>query len=238
MRTVPQEPRVRLGAALGAMRALTRNPDDTAQVFRIIDALSGRHAVRFLEKWRATPGSRRLLEQRPNLLQALTDTQRLRALPEGSLGRAYLEFLGNEGITTEGLIAASVEGRDRDASEELAYVRNRMRDMHDLWHVVTGYHGDLLGEAALLAFSFGQTRNPGIAFIVFIAFARGRTKDARRFIMEGLRRGLGCEWLPAVDWENLLPLPLDEVRARLRVGAPPIYTPYRSSQYFADRAAA
>jgi ubiquinone biosynthesis protein COQ4 len=70
-----------------------------------------------------------------------------------------------------------------------------------------------------------------------MAVLRGRAVRMRRLIANGLARGLRAEWLPEQDWEALLPLPLDEVRRRLRVGPPPSYEPYRSSQYFADRAA-
>jgi ubiquinone biosynthesis protein COQ4 len=220
------------------MRALRKNPDDTAQVFRIVAALSGRHAERLLARLRATPQGRHLLEARPNLLDALTDTDGLRALPEESLGRAYLDFLEREGITTEGLVRASLEGRDPEVPADVAYVRNRVRDMHDLWHVVTGYQGDLLGEAALLAFTFGQTRNPGLLFIVSVALLKGRTANARRFILEGFRRGIAARWLPEQDWESLLARPLADARRELGVGAPPVYQPYRSTQYFADRASA
>jgi ubiquinone biosynthesis protein COQ4 len=121
-----------------------------------------------------------------------------------------------------------------------------IRDSHDLWHVVTGYHGDLIGEAALLAFSFAQTWNPGVGFIVAAAMVQtGRlrrrfrslglvsdvetTIDPRVLMVQGLIRGMRAEWLVAQDWEALLPLPLEQVRARLGVGEPPVYKPVRTT---------
>jgi ubiquinone biosynthesis protein COQ4 len=77
-----------------------------------------------------------------------------------------------------------------------------------------------------------------VAFIVLVALVQGRTVHARRFILQGLRRGLRARWLPAEDWEALLPLPLTEVRERLALGPPPRYETYRSEQYRADQAAA
>lgn len=84
-------------------------------------------------------------------------------MPAGSLGREYLHFLERENITAQGLVQASdVEpGASWQDDAHLVYLRDRLRDTHDLWHVVTGYHGDLVGEGALLAFSFAQTWNPG-----------------------------------------------------------------------------
>jgi len=169
----------------------------------------------------------------------MLDRQALLGLPEGSLGREYLRFLDREGITTEGLVDASRAGRHEDGSvsPELVYLRNRMRDSHDLWHVVTGYHGDLIGEASLLAFTFAQTRNPGIGLVVAAAWLRGRESSVRRMIRRGFLRGRRAAWLPDVRWEELLHLPVAEVRRRLNVDAPPEYQPVRTSDYLGAQAA-
>jgi len=53
---------------------------------------------------------------------------------------------------------------------------------------------------------------------------------ARETILDGYRRGRRAAWLPAVAWEELLALPLDEVRARLSAGEPVVYREIRSSQ--------
>lgn len=233
--------KMRFRDAARSMRALLQNPDDTAQAFRVIEALSGANGEKTLARLKDTPTGRKLLDERPALLARLVDHAMLRALPSGTLGRAYLDFLSAEGITAEGLAAASVEARatnDPTMPADLSFLRDRMRDQHDLWHVVTGYKGDLLGEAALLAFSFAQTRNPGVGFIVAIALLRGREPSVRRFIAGGLVRGLKAAWLPAVEWEDWLALPLAEVRRRLNVGEPPEYAPVRTTQYFANREAA
>jgi ubiquinone biosynthesis protein COQ4 len=94
-----------------------------------------------------------------------------------------------------------------------------MRDMHDLWHVITGYQTDLLGEAALLAFSSAQLRHPGIGFIAAIALVLTDTPYYRRFIVKGFRQGRNAAWLPAQPWEELLSKPLSEVRERLGIVA-------------------
>jgi ubiquinone biosynthesis protein COQ4 len=233
-------PRIRVGDAARAMKALMNNPEDTSQVFLIIEALSGNNGVRTLERFKRTKGGRDLLRERPRLIATLEDRESLRLLPDGTLGREYLRFLDSEGITAAGLEQASIDGRKRDPESvppDHDFFRNRMRDQHDLWHVVTGYKGDLVGEAALLAFSFAQTRNPGVGFIVGMAVLRGREIGVRKLVLQGFLRGLRAEWLPPVKWESLLALPLDEVRRQLGVGAPPSYTAYRSAEYLRVRAA-
>ena len=218
-------------AALPAMARLVADPDDTAQVFTIIQALSFGTPERMLERFRRSPSGRRILAERRSLLPTLSNRAALEAMPPESLGRAYLAFLDAEGITAGGLVEASETGfrGEPPDDEALELVVDRLRDQHDLWHTVTGYHGDLIGEAALLAFTFAQTSNPGVALIASIG--RFMTRDlpgARDTIATGLHRGRAALWLPAQDWEALLPLPLADVRARLRVGPVPAYAPVYS----------
>ncbi|HMJ15715.1 MAG TPA: Coq4 family protein, partial [Polyangiaceae bacterium] len=154
-----------------------------------------------------------------------------------SLGRAYLAFVESEGITAQGLVEASRVRDEEEVDPDLEYLRNRMRDTHDVWHAVTGYKGDLIGEAALLAFTLIQTRNPGIALIVSAAFLRGREIGLRRQIIQGLARGLKARWFVGFDWEKALARPLADVRSELRVGPAPEYVAVRTSQLTTSMAA-
>ncbi len=229
-------------AALAALRRLVADPDDTQQVFRVIEALSGRSGARSLRRFRRTATGVRVLGERRKLLELLADRERLERLPQGSLGRAYLAFLDAEGITAAGLVSASEMGaaRWRTAEPDDAQLfADRMRDMHDLWHAVTGYKGDLIGEAALLAFSFAQTWNVGVGVIVALGLYKLDGLPARRLVLGGFARGLAARWLPAADWEALLPRPLADVRRELKLGAPPRYAPLRTSdaRYVEARAA-
>jgi ubiquinone biosynthesis protein COQ4 len=229
----PPRKRVQPIRALRAVRALIANPDDTAKVFDIIDALSGNAGERSFQRFRSTETGRRILEEKRNLLATLDDRESLKLLPQGTLGRVYAEFTEREQITGKGLADASMtaERRERalDPDRELFFAR--LRDMHDLWHVATGYGRDLVGEAALLAFSYAQTRNRGIGFIVAVAWLRasGDFSYARPVIVDGYRRGKRAEWLPGQDWEWLLTQPLTAVRERLGLGEPPAYEEKRSA---------
>jgi ubiquinone biosynthesis protein COQ4 len=209
-----------------AIASLAHNPDDTAQVFALIEALSGISTPRRIA--RRLSGSRIWIE-RPDILAHLTDRDALARMPEGSLAHAYLSFVESEGITAEGLRRASDLGEaDREIDPDLEYVRRRMRDIHDLWHTVLGYRGDVLGEASVLAFTFAQTRNPAIGALVLLGLAKLHTREARRLIVAALLRGFRAAAFPEQEWEALLPLPLDEVRRRLRAGPPPEYLPVRT----------
>jgi len=240
-RPAPPE-RVRPLEAIRGLRAIVRNPDDTGQVFRVIRALGGRSFERTLRRVRSDPTGRRILAERRRLLPALADRERLRALPQGTLGREYARFLDAEGISPEGLLRASAEAREREGPHRLGpegeVLGDRLREMHDLWHVVTGYGRDLVGEASLLAFTYAQTRSRGIGALVAVGcwrLWRAGQREAVDTIRGGYRRGRRAALLPAADWEALLELPLPEVRRRLRVEPVGPYPPLRSP---AARAAA
>ena len=109
-----------------------------------------------------------------------------------------------------------------------------MRDTHDLWHAATGYKGDVLGELSLLAFTVAQNWNTAVVMIILAALFKGLNRSETGTIVDGYRRGRAAAWLPDQEWEALLPLPLGEVRKRLKLGAPPVYTAIRTTELRAE----
>jgi ubiquinone biosynthesis protein COQ4 len=240
-RPTQRRPGLDVRRALRAARELVHNPDDLPKVFTVIESLSGGTMSHIRKRLERSEGGRRLLGDQPQIVEHLIDRAHLAALPEGSLGRAYLAFVEREGISAEGIRDAASQGESGhgmfDGVE--AYVHQRMRDTHDLWHAAIGYGGDILGEVALLAFTLAQTRNPAIALLVGVGLVKTiGSPVARATILEGFRRGRSAAWLPEQEWESMLALPLDEVRDRLRLGAPPVYVPVTTAELRAERAAA
>ena len=226
--------RIRLREARRAMRALLEDPDDTAQAFKVIAAMSGSSGKRLFERFRRSPMGARILREERNLVDLIGDMDKLRAMPSRSLGQGIADFYATEQLSAQGLVAASEAGfADRapaEISEEERSFQMRLRDLHDVFHVLAGYGRDLRGEAAVLAFTLAQTRNPGIGYIVLSVLMRaGFRSDMGKLIRQGFRRGLRANWLLDQDWEALLPQPIDELRERLRVGPPPIYEQVRSA---------
>src|SRR5262245_46544286 len=87
-----------------ALKKLTDDPQRTEEVFEIIRALAGNSFERSYQRFCAHPDGRRLLQERPSLLAVLSDRDGLRALPEGSFGRAYLEFMETAQLDAKGLV--------------------------------------------------------------------------------------------------------------------------------------
>jgi ubiquinone biosynthesis protein COQ4 len=214
--------------ALRSVRALIANPESTGEVFKIIEALKGSSLARAAQRLAASPEGRELLLRKPDILPVLSDRQRLRAMPEGSLGRAYLDFVESQYLSADGLVEASEEaprGRENNADER--WLANRLRDIHDLQHVMCGYGRDELGELCLLSFMVTQTPNRGIAFIIFMAKRKFRQEapqvPVEICVAEGRRMGDAATWFATVNWEERLAEPLLELRAELGLQKPTVY---------------
>jgi ubiquinone biosynthesis protein COQ4 len=218
--------------ALRGVRGILADPTATEEAFRIIRAVDGGGIDRLYARFQATPRGRALLSERPRLLPVLKDQDGLRAMPEGSLGRAYLAFCDKEGINSGGLVDASDLEARALLDEELLYMADRMRDSHDLWHVVVGCRTDLGGELAILAFTTAQTESFGVGLLTLAGYARSYTlpadfgEEGRRLVRAAWARARNAEWLPIARWEELLPVPLEEVRSRLNLDVMPLYEPY------------
>jgi ubiquinone biosynthesis protein COQ4 len=219
-------PRKEWGAAFGALQRLLRDKDDTAEVFEIMRALNGDSTRKGYYKLLSTAEGGRLAYAHEDLAEKLSDRAWLATLPPGSLGAVYRDFTDTGGVTPMGLVEVSSQVMD-GFEHPVAWYGRRIRDAHDLWHVTTGYGLDSLGEACLVAFSYAQTRSLGWAFIAVGAAFKSRKAPTRQpyvaAIREGYARGKAARWLPAQDWVALLPLPIEDVRARLNLAPPPVY---------------
>ena len=219
-------PRREWGTAFSALRRLLRDKDATEEVFEIMRALNGASTRKGYHRLLSTAEGGRLAYRGEDLAAKLGDRAWLASLPPGSLGAVYRDFTDTGGVTPQGLIDVSNQVMN-SIEHPVAWYGRRIRDAHDLWHVVTGYGLDSLGEACLVAFSYPQTRSLGWAFIAAGAAFKSRKAPVKqpyvRAIREGYARGKAAAWLPAVDWTALLHLPLEDVRARLGLAPPPVY---------------
>jgi ubiquinone biosynthesis protein COQ4 len=221
--------RVQPVRAFRALRRLIANKEDTTQVFEIMNALAGgsvRHGyLRLLDQ---VEGGRQAFLM-TELADRLHDTAWLQSLPKGSVGQAYLEFIGERNLSAYGLASESQKVADTEieAAHPHAWYARRLRDVHDIWHILTGYRTDALGEACVVAFSLPQTRSLGFGLIaagVAVQFARARTGyPCARAVVQAYQRGKRAAWLPGLDYEALLAEPLESARARLGLTPPTLY---------------
>jgi len=216
-------------------------PGDVVLGARVFFSLGGHDEEPTWQRFRRTARGRRLLEHATPYPPLFDDLEALRALPAGTLGREYVRDLDARGIDPAELAARTEEAYgERRFTAEHAYVRDRVRRAHDLFHTLTGHGIDVIGEAGVLAFTFGQTGNKGWAMLVLLnlltCLARGRPGCAV-VAWKGFRCGRRARFLPAVDdWDRLLRLPLAEARAELGVPAAEPYRPLTLDEVFAQPA--
>jgi ubiquinone biosynthesis protein COQ4 len=218
----PRAP-LRWRRAWRSLRALLADSDDTAKAIDLSYAIGQSDFERTFQRFLATPSGLRLIERRPALADALAERPELERMAPGSLGRAYLDYLDRNGYSATGLLALERGVRERWEREEgstaldplRAWFRDRFMLSHDLFHVVTDYGTDDVGEATLLAFSLAQ--NGGRANALLTAGAVFEVWHALglrwlRYAFRAWRRGRNAASLAALPWEELLPLPLEAVR--------------------------
>ncbi len=215
--------------ALKAIRRLLADKDDTVQVFEIMQALNGRSKAKAYRRLMSTVSGGKIAYDRVEIAPLLSNHAFVDSFAEGTVGGAYRQFVRSEGLTPEGLAAESLKARDTalNIQHPVAWFGRRIRDTHDIWHILTGYHRDGLGELSLVAFSYAQTRSPGWALIavggVLQGFKLGHGRETLKIVWQAYRNGKKAAWLPGQDFVTLLNEPLEAARARLNIARPNLY---------------
>jgi ubiquinone biosynthesis protein COQ4 len=215
--------------ALRAVRRLLSDKDDTVQVFEIMQALNGRSTFKAYRRLMSTYSGGRIAYERVEIAPLLSDHARVDSFADGTVGAAYRQFVRSEGLSAEGLAEESRKARNADPEVQhpVAWFGRRIRDTHDIWHILTGYHRDGLGELSLVAFSYAQTRSLGWAMIavggVLQAFKLGQGPRTAKIVWQAYQNGKRAAWLPGEDFVTLLDEPLEAARARLNIRRPSLY---------------
>jgi ubiquinone biosynthesis protein COQ4 len=220
--------RIDLPAAGRAIGRLMKDKEDTKAVFEIMRALSGNTIPKGYNKLLGSVEGGKIALRAQELQPLLDDHETMAKLPSGSVGRAYLDFVQGRKISAQGLADESRKtGDDIDAAHPYSWYARRMRDVHDLWHVLTGYETDALGEVCVVAFSYAQTKSAGFALIA--AAGSGNLQrllpghPVRRAAWQAYMNGRRAAWLPALDYPRLLSENLIDARKRLNIPAPTHY---------------
>ena len=206
---------LRLRKVLRLLRNLHEAEDQVEAGLQLFDAVGGVGGERTFQRFTRQPEGQRLLRTRPDLVALLGDRDSLAAMPEGSLGRAYLAFAEENGFSADGLVEKNRE-IDREIEEvdpHRQWFWDRFTITHDLWHVLTGCPTTQEGEATLLAFSHAQTPQRGYLILLALsAVGAGFDFAAHRSHWRAWRAGHRAGCLLTAPWEELLAWPLQEVR--------------------------
>jgi len=177
----------------------------------------------YLDHYRSHPGADRFLADR--YLADPVNIDQLADCPNGSLGRAYHDFLvdnnleKNLAVNYGQLHQFMASSGALDAMpDDFKYAIIRGFQVHDILHVLSGYEPNPYGELALQAFSLAQLHFPYFGMWMATTTARmtllepqmiGHVMDA---ISEGWRYGKQVKQLNFVHWEERFDEPLADLR--------------------------
>jgi ubiquinone biosynthesis protein COQ4 len=201
--------------ALEALRTVMADPDRTDQVLVFSTYANAGTMHRRLHRFYDDPRGRRLYDEHRTIDSKTVDLDAFLALPAYTLGHAYATFLRSRGLTPEIFDGAP----ERVSDPKAAYVIQRMRQTHDLWHVVTGHETDPFGEIALQAFTFGQIGAPS----TLVLSAAGTLNFRRvrpglpRAVLAAFKAGRAANPFVIFPWEDHWATPLVEVQRLLNV---------------------
>lgn len=220
---------IRPVTALKAFHRLTSNKEDTLQVFEIIRALSGRSLALQYRRLLKYPEGGRQAYRSDELATRLQDRCWLEGFADGTVGAFYRRFIALRGLSAYGLVDESrkLAETDIDSAHPIAWYMRRQRDVHDIWHVLSGYGTDALGEACVVAFTYGQTGNIAFGFIGFAAALELKRRCPRvhylRAVYQAWRQGRRAAWLMALDYERVFGQSLVDARRELKIAQPTLY---------------
>ena len=151
-------------------------------------------------------------EWRPQQIDLAT----LKALPEGTLGRCYADQLISQGITPETLIDPTPVDDTRD------YITHRLKETHDITHVLTGFGIDGISELGLQGFNLAQNRSPLAVMLIFGGMLTALQNDEPlapmlRALAKGFQMGLDAELVIARKLEEGWDRPLHDWRSELKL---------------------
>jgi len=165
------------------------------------------------------------LARDPATAGALRERRRIGPLDVAALARRAPGTLGS-------VFAAHCAARGIDpnlvfigADDDGEFVMAHLFEVHDLWHVTTGWGNDELGEVGLGGFYLAQLALPLIALMLVLILLntivrRPATLRPRMdALVAGYRMGDRARPLFGLRWDAMWDRPLDEIRRELRIDA-------------------
>lgn len=200
---------------LAGLASFLKNPGSLESVFAVGNSVKdgplGKQMMRYLLE---APRFNELVEERwrPQPI----DLNVLKTLPEGSLGRIYADQLISQGITPDSLIDPSPVTTAQD------YVVHRLKETHDIVHVLTGFGIDGASELGLQGFNLAQNRSPLAVMLIFGGMLSALQNDEPlapmlRALARGFQMGLDAELVIARKLEDGWDRPLSDWRRELKL---------------------
>lgn len=210
-------------STLKGVVTLMRDPAKTDSVYDIEDGLQNAKATQLtIDYVKSDPVVAELFAER--YLAPSPDIDALSQLPSGSLGYTYAKYITDFGFDPNFYRKETVE-------DDITYYFMRMRQTHDIWHIIGGFGVDVKGEIGLKAFELAQTRRPMAAILIAGSLlltlfkAPDKLEDLLEQIAIGYRMGAKAKPLLAVKWEEHWEKSMADWRSELKIEPATQYEP-------------
>ncbi|KAK1787930.1 hypothetical protein P4O66_016409 [Electrophorus voltai] len=215
--------------AVGSGIAALQNPYRHDMVAVLGETTGHLALVKLRNRMRNNPEGYTILIERPRIQVSTLDLSWMSALPDGSLGREYLCFLEKNKVTPD--TRANVKFVD---DEELAYVMQRYREVHDLLHTLLGMPTNMLGEVAVKMFEAAQTGLPMCILGAILGPLRLSTSRLQKLTTSlgpwALHSGIHSRCVLSVFYERRWEQNLEDLREELNIEPPPFTLPANSKR--------
>ncbi|MPC11414.1 Ubiquinone biosynthesis protein COQ4, mitochondrial [Portunus trituberculatus] len=177
--------------------------------------------IRLYARMSDDPEGSRILVDKPRISSSTVDLDALRELPADSLGRAYIRFLEDNKVTPDSRLPVQFVD-----DPELAYVMQRYREGHDLFHTILGMPTNMLGEVAVKWVEAIQTGLPmcygGAVFGPLRFRPKQRQKYVSTYLPWAIRVGRNARLLMNIYFEERWEQSVHDVRAEFGIESPPV----------------
>ncbi|XP_074149890.1 ubiquinone biosynthesis protein COQ4 homolog, mitochondrial [Sminthopsis crassicaudata] len=217
---IPTSPLQKALLAVGAACMALYDPYRHDMV-AVLGETTGYQALKALrDRMRRDPEGAQILQERPRIQLSTLNLNKLRNLPEGSFGWEYAHFLDVNKVSPD----TRAPTRFVD-DEELAYVIQRYREVHDLLHTLLGMPTNMLGEVVVKWFEAIQTGLPmcvlGAAFGPIRLSAKKLKVLTSELIPWAVQNGQNSRCVLNLYYEQRWEQPLEALREELGISPPP-----------------
>ncbi|XP_044733934.1 ubiquinone biosynthesis protein COQ4 homolog, mitochondrial [Chrysoperla carnea] len=157
-----------------------------------------------------------ILKEQPRINSNTIDLDKLRDMPPNTLGKLYSDFLINNDVTPDS--RSPVQFVD---DLEQAYVMQRYREVHDLFHTILGMPTNMLGEVTVKWIEGIQLKLPMCVSGAIFGPIRLRPKHRQIYLQYYLpwavKTGITAEFLMNVYFEKRWDQSIDDLHKELKI---------------------
>lgn len=207
--------------AVGSAVTALLDPSRHDMVAALGETTAGAALVSMRDRMAADPVGASILADRPRVSEAAVDMPRLRGLAPDTFGRKYADFMDGQGISAD----TRMPVRFVD-DEELAYVAQRYREIHDFVHLLLDFSTiSEHDEIAVKWFEAAQTGLPMCYLSGLFGPLRLTSREKMQMYTKlapwAMDAGRNATFLLNVYYEQRFDVTLDELREELNIKPPP-----------------